>query len=64
MDSIQHERLRRAVDYRNKAEELRVIAATLTNEHARAMFLSMAEDYIHMAEVLEHLAGAKRDDAP
>ena len=57
MDSIAHGHLRRATEYRSKAEELRKIAATMSGDDTQTMFLGMATDYVHMAEVLERLAG-------
>jgi len=44
----------RAENYRNQAQELRSIAASFSSNAARAVFLEMAADYIHMAEMLEY----------
>ena len=49
----------RAEKYRNKAEELRAIAPSLRSLGARQLFLEMATDYIHMAEMLERLEQPK-----
>jgi len=57
MDAVTASYASRATDYRNKAEELRAIAATMKNAASRETFLTMAIDYIHMAEVLERLSG-------
>lgn len=37
MDSINSEHIRRAVDYRNKAEQLRGVAQTLTGAQTRTL---------------------------
>jgi hypothetical protein len=46
----------RAADYRNKAEELLIIAAGLSSDDARATFRRMADDYIRTAESLERMS--------
>ena len=54
-----HHGLLRAQNYRNKAEELRAIAAGLKSPSATKLFLEMAADYIHMAEMLERMITEK-----
>ena len=47
------DRISRAVRYRNKGEEVRVIAETLKDPAARAMLLTVAQDYALWADMLE-----------
>ncbi|HEX3430834.1 MAG TPA: hypothetical protein VHT03_08105 [Rhizomicrobium sp.] len=52
--------LDRALQYRFRAEELRVICASWLEEDARQMLERVADDYDRMATVLEH----RGDDNP
>jgi hypothetical protein len=43
-------------DYRNRAEELRVLAESMNEGDARETMLRVAGEYLHMAERLENAA--------
>jgi hypothetical protein len=46
----------RAQGYRNKAEEVRIIAESMKTEEAKTILLSVAQDYLAMAAMLDHAA--------
>ncbi len=48
----------RAENYRNKAEEVRIIAESMRQPATRAVLLSVAQDYLNMAMMLDHLVEA------
>jgi len=51
---------RRAENYRNKAEELRILAERMAGQEARAMMLGIAADYLQMAQTLERLGDTRQ----
>jgi hypothetical protein len=53
----------RAEAYRNKAEEIRVIAELMTQTEVKAALLGVARDYLNMAATLDR-AGRDGDDLP
>lgn len=68
MTSLAHKSaLGRVVQYRNRGEELRLIAAELKHPDSRARVLQTANSYLEMAEIVEEsilcrarLAGAEQ----
>ena len=44
----------RAEEYRSKAEEIRAVADAMHITNVRAILLGIAQDYLEMADVLEH----------
>ena len=46
----------RAEQYRNKAEEVRLISESMKDKTSRRMLMTVAQDYLAMAEMLEHAA--------
>jgi flagellar biogenesis protein FliO len=42
--------------YRERAEEIRVIAGTMTHPKTRASLLTVADDYLLMAATREHVS--------
>lgn len=57
----------RAQRYRSKAEEARIIAEGLKDNAARRMLMTVAHDYLAMADRLDHATGAgetTRQDSP
>jgi hypothetical protein len=61
MRATMPEHMERAIRYRNYAEELRMIAADGTTADNRAMLLRLVESYEQMAQALEALGRAKKD---
>jgi len=55
-------RISRAVKYRNKAEEVRVVTEGVRDLGVKTLLSSVAKDYEMIAEVLEKVASA--DDIP
>jgi hypothetical protein len=43
----------RAERYRNKAEEVRLISETMKDKTAKRMLMTVAQDYLAMADMLE-----------
>jgi hypothetical protein len=43
----------RAEQYRNKAEEVRLISESMKDKTSRRMLMTVAQDYLAMAEMLE-----------
>lgn len=48
----------RAQRYRSKAEEVRIIAESLKDHAARRMLMTVAQDYLAMADRLDRAIGA------
>jgi hypothetical protein len=46
----------RASEFRQRAEELRIIGPSMRDETARKIFLRLADDYDHLADVHDKLA--------
>ena len=44
-----------AARYRNKSEEVRVIADSMKNDKAQQFMMSVADDYVILAEMFERL---------
>jgi hypothetical protein len=53
---------KRAEEYRERAEELRVTAGTLRDSRSRGILLRMAADYLQMADMAEQLNSARTPD--
>jgi hypothetical protein len=45
----------RAETYRNRAEEVRIIAESMKDREAKQILLTVAADYLKMAASLEHM---------
>ena len=45
----------RANEYRNKAEEVRIIAESAKEPESRAALLAVWQSYLNLAAVLEHM---------
>ncbi|HKD46480.1 MAG TPA: hypothetical protein VKB67_02220 [Rhizomicrobium sp.] len=44
-----------AIRYRNKSEEVRVIAEDMRSEKAKEFLMGVATDYLKMADMVEHM---------
>jgi len=48
------DRIEQAEHYRNKAEEVRVVAESMRNAEAKEMLMSVAADYLMLARMMEN----------
>jgi saccharopine dehydrogenase-like NADP-dependent oxidoreductase len=46
----------KAQKYRSKAEEIRMIAERMSSVEARRIFMTLAADYLEMAQTIEQMA--------
>lgn len=46
--------------YRQRAEELRIIAEDMSNPETRRMLIGVAEDYVAMAETLDRIIARRK----
>jgi len=53
----------RAFTYRQKAEELRVVAIGMKDPENRKMMLKMADDYDRLARIQDHMASDKTGES-
>ena len=53
----------RAYMYRQKAEELRVVAIGMKDPENRKMMLKMADDYDRLARIQDHMASDKTGES-